>query len=98
MGTHLREGIGGTATAPLYRSFYLQMGLRTMNRPVTGQCVSNGQTSPYETDFDIFLQGGYRDTPEWGMLLIDPAGNRINESWAVDTMDIDLDLTSEPIP
>lgn len=98
MGTHLREGIGGTNTAPLYRSFYFQMGLLTTNTPVTGTCISNGQSSPYEDDFDTFLQGGYRDTPEWGMLLIDPAGNRINENWSSDTMDIDLDLTSGPIP
>lgn len=96
MGTHLRTV--GMDTPPLYRSFYFQMGLSTLNRPVTGQCESNGQTSPYSRDFDIFLQGGYRDTPEWGMLLIDPAGDRINESWSVGTLDMDLDLTSEPIP
>jgi hypothetical protein len=50
--------------------------------------LSNGQPSPYESDFDTFMHGGYRDTPEWGMLLVDPAGNKIDESWSSGTMDI----------
>ena len=96
IGTHLRQADGSIPA--LYRSFYYELTLFADGQPVTGTCVSNGQTSPYSTEFLVALAGGYRNTTQFGMLLIDPSGDRINESWSVGTLDMDLDLTSEPIP
>ena len=98
MGTHLRQVSGSASIPALYRSFYYELGLLADGEPVTGTCVSNGQTSPYSTGFFTSLRGGYRDTPDYGMLMIEPSGNRINESWSLGAMDVDLDLMSEPIP
>ena len=46
----------------------------------------------------VGLGGGYRDTEQFGPLLIEPSGNRINESWSLPDLDMDLDVTSGGIP
>lgn len=90
-------GTGGGDPPPIYQSFYFDLGLYTDTPPVSGQCTSNGQTSPYTTDFQAYLVGGYRDTTEYGTLRIDPSGDQIHEDWTYGTVDIDLDLTSTQI-
>lgn len=90
-------GTGSGDPPPLYQSFFFDLTVYTDSPPVSGQCTSNGQSSPYTSDFDAFLIGGYRDTPDYGILRIDPSGNEIHENWSFHEMDIDLDLTSTQI-
>ena len=93
MGTHLRAVSG----SPLYRSFLTQLALYTGPDAISGICMSNGQPSPYSTDLVVGIVGGYRDG-EFGMLTVDPSGDRINASWSLYDLAATLDLTSGPIP
>jgi len=40
---------GAPSIDPLYRSFLTQLTLYTGDSAIPGTCVSNGQTSPYNT-------------------------------------------------
>ncbi len=97
MGSHLRAWSGAPSISPLYRSFYTELVLYTGENAISGTCTSNGQPSPYTTDLIVGILGGYRDA-EFGMLRVDPSGDRINVSWSFNDLDATLDLRSGPIP
>jgi hypothetical protein len=97
MGAHLRPVSGAPSIPPLYRSFFYALTLYTGPDAISGTCVSNGQPSPYTTDLVVGIQGGYRDA-EFGMLAVDPSGDRINVSWSFNDLSATLDLTSGSIP
>ncbi len=97
MGSHLRAWSGAPSISPLYRSFYTQLVLYTGEDASAGTCTSNGQPSPYTTDLVVGILGGYRDA-EFGMLSVEPSGDRINVSWSFNDLDATLDLTSGPLP
>jgi hypothetical protein len=97
MGSHLRAWSGAPSISPLYRSFYTQLVLYTGEDAIAGTCTSNGQPSPYTTDLVVGILGGYRDA-EFGMLSVEPSGDRINVSWSFNDLSTMLNLTSGPLP
>jgi len=66
--------------------------------PVSGQCVGDGTSDPYTKAFGAGIAGGYRNTPEFGNLTIGASGDQINESWSLDELDTDLNVSSTRIP
>lgn len=82
----------------LYRSFFIQLVLLAPGEPVSGQCVGDGTSDPYTKAFGAGIAGGYRNTPEFGNLTIGASGDQINESWSLDELDTDLNVSSTRIP
>lgn len=97
ISTHLRRGSGASDTHPLYRSFFYRLSLFAPGEPISGTCVSNGQTSPYTSDLAVFMESGYR-IPGIEIQPIEPSGDRINASWSFEDSDMELHLMNGPIP
>ncbi|MBW2381096.1 MAG: hypothetical protein JRG70_16380, partial [Deltaproteobacteria bacterium] len=93
----LRGTIAGNIPS-LYRSFFTQIALFPQGEPVSGECVTNGQVTPYTRGFAAAVAGGYRNTPTFGTLLIESSGDRINQMWSVDEADMELDVSSAHVP
>ena len=65
---------------------------------VDRECVdSEGKSTFYDSAFGAGLGGGYRNM-EFGTLVIDLSGNRINQSWTLDNDTFQINLQSKTIP
>jgi len=94
---YLQGSLGSAMIPSMYRSFFAQMVVATIpDEPVMGVC-SGDNPSQYTNPFASALVGGYRNS-EFGNLTVSGSGNRIVESWSLDTNAFTLDLTSEKIP
>ena len=98
LGSHLRGNAGVPDVPDLYRSFFIQIGVVTPGEPITGQCTTSGETSFYSSQWGGVIAGGYNNIPDLGQVTIDASGNRINDFWRIEDLEVDLDLTSGMIP
>lgn len=91
-------GSAGNELPSLYRSFFIESIFVDADEDISVRCVQpDGSVTTSETVFGAALGGGYTNS-EFGNLTIGSSGNRINQSWTVDDITIDLDLTSQMIP
>lgn len=88
----------GNAQPSLYRSFFINATFLDADENFSGSCIDDGgNVTHYDSPFGFSLVGGYRNL-EFGSLVISTSGDRINETWTIDDVTIQLDLQSQPIP
>ncbi len=86
------------AIPSLYRSFFVSVAFVDNDENFFGQCTDNkGITTFHDSAFGAGLGGGYRNM-DFGTLLVDPSGSRINQSWTIEENSYQINLQSKKIP